>query len=62
MSEVVFEPPSESGKFAQCLAVVARRSKPILVGDLTFGEIANNGRDSLDFLNKISVVGRIGNG
>lgn len=38
------------------------KSDTPLVGALTFGEIANNGRDYLAFYNKTSVVGNIGHG
>ncbi len=43
------------------IKAVYRGNMP-LVGALTFGEIANNGRDYLEFYNKTSVVGHIGHG
>lgn len=47
--------------FKSEIGVVYRSDMP-LVGALTFGEIANNGRDYLAFYNKTSVVGHIGHG
>lgn len=48
-------------KFDSEIEAVYRAGTP-LVGALTFGEIANSGRDYLEFYNKTSVVGRIGHG
>lgn len=47
--------------FKNEIDAVYKSDKP-LVGALTFGEIANNGRDYLAFYNKTSVVGYIGHG
>ncbi|MCW8821427.1 MAG: FIST C-terminal domain-containing protein [Sulfurovum sp.] len=47
--------------FKNEIEAVYREDTP-LVGALTFGEIANNGRDYLAFYNKTSVVGHIGHG
>ncbi len=47
--------------FKNEIEAVYREGIP-LVGALTFGEIANNGRDYLAFYNKTSVVGQIGHG
>ena len=46
-------------KLADEIAAVYN-DNPSLVGALTFGEIANNGRNYLEFYNKTAVVGRIG--
>jgi len=43
------------------IKAVCKKDKPIL-GALTFGQIANNGMDYLEFYNKASAVGNIGNG
>jgi hypothetical protein len=48
-------------QFKNEIEVVYKEDTP-LVGALTFGEIANNGRDYLSFYNKTSVVGHIGHG
>jgi hypothetical protein len=45
--------------FGRELEAVARSSTP-LVGALTLGEIANSGKDYLEFYNKTSVVGVLG--
>lgn len=47
-------------EFEKELDAVYEEGMP-LVGALTFGEIANSGRDYLEFYNKTAVVGRIGN-
>ncbi|QOR61057.1 FIST signal transduction protein [Sulfurovum sp. ST-21] len=47
--------------FSDEIKAVCRNNMP-LVGALTFGEIANNGKNHLEFFNKTSVVGHIGHG
>ena len=47
--------------FDREIKAVYRNNTP-LVGALTFGEVANNGRDYLEFYNKTSVVGHIAYG
>ena len=48
-------------EFENEIEAVYRKNRE-LVGVLTFGEIANSGRDYLSFYNKTSVVGNIGHG
>ncbi|AKF24787.1 hypothetical protein YH65_04855 [Sulfurovum lithotrophicum] len=47
--------------FCDEIKVVCKNNMP-LVGAMTFGEIANDGKNYLEFFNKTSVVGHIGHG
>ncbi len=49
----------DGNDFSKELAVVSTPDRP-LIGALTLGEIANSGKDYLEFYNKTSVVGILG--